>query len=244
MYTISPLRRALTYLALTLAGLGVCTPPAQASINDFIAVYKQIESAAPSGTLPVSSQQIVTYEDLFTCAEGGTDIVVCTKEFHDTQAGQQATADIPEGVWQGVYAYVAWKDGDTWGVVEHLGAAAACAVLQVLAGGYDVCGLMQDLYDAAVEAYDTAKWVAKFFVSLGEAAWSGLKAVGCELASAAARGVRVQRLLRAEDQGRLGDAGAGEQQRVRVRHAAQPDLVGGPEEVLPRVGAEGLGCLH
>jgi len=30
---------------------------------------------------------------------------------------------------------VAWKAGDTWGVVAHLGEAAICAILQVLAGG-------------------------------------------------------------------------------------------------------------
>jgi hypothetical protein len=181
MKTLSSLRRTLAFLALTLAGLGVCAPPARASINDFIAVYKQIESAAPSGTLPVSSQDIVVYEDLFTCAEGGKDVVDCTYQFHQTHTGQEATADIPEGVWQGAEAYVAWKDGDTWGVVEHLGAAAACAVLQVLAGGYDVCGLIQDLYQAAEDAYDTAKWVAKFFVSLGEGAWSAFKAGACAI---------------------------------------------------------------
>jgi hypothetical protein len=177
------MRTALLSLALVIAGLIGFLPSAEASIDDFIKVYKQIESAAPPGTLPVTSAEIVAYKDLFTCAEGGGDIVVCANSFHKTSAGQQASdqADIPEGVWQGVEAYVAWKDGDTWGVVEHLGAAAACAVLQVLAGGTDVCGLIQDLYDAAVKAYDTAKWVVNFFKSVGEGTWNTVKAIGCTL---------------------------------------------------------------
>jgi len=183
MKTIPFLRRILISLAVVVTGLLGWQPAAQASIDDFIAVYKKIESAAPPDTLPASSADIIAYKSLFECIEGGKDVVVCTNEFHQTNAGKNASdqADIPEGVWQVVEAYVAWKAGDTWGVVEHLGAAAACAVLQVLAGGTDICGLIQDLYDAAKDVVDAAKAVAKFFESVGEGAWSAIKSAGCAL---------------------------------------------------------------
>jgi hypothetical protein len=177
------LRRLFLSLALVAAGLFGWQPAAQASIDDFISVYKKIEAAAPPGSLPASSADIIAYKSLFECVEGGGDSVECINEFHQTNAGKNASdqADIPEGVWQVVEAYVAWKQGDTWGVVEHLGAAAACAVLQVLAAGTDICGLIQDLYDAAKDVYDAVKWAAKFFESLGEGAWDAVKSVGCTL---------------------------------------------------------------
>lgn len=183
MRNASALRQILVSLALAVAGLLAWQPAAQASIDDFINVYKQIEAAAPPNSLPVSSADIIAYKSLFECVEGGNDVVICTDQFHDTNAGKNASdqAGIPESIWQVVDAYVAWKNGDVWGVVEHLGAAAACAVLQVLAGGYDVCGLIQDLYDAAKDALDAGKAVAEFFASIGEDVWSGVKSVGCAI---------------------------------------------------------------
>ena len=183
MTSASAMRRVLASLALAFAGLLAWQPAAQASFSDFVKVYKQIEDAAPSGTLPVSSHDIEAYESLFDCIADGHDVVVCSDQFHNTGAGQNASnqADIPETVWQVVDAYVAWKDGDVWGVVEHLGAAAACAVLQVLAGGYNVCGLIQDLYQAAKDVLDAGKAVAEFFLSIGEDTWSAVKSVGCAL---------------------------------------------------------------
>ncbi len=177
------LRRFLLSVATLAAGLLGWQPAAHASIDDFIGVYQKIESAAPPGSLPASSADIIAYKALFVCVEGGEDIVVCSNEFHQTNAGQQSSdqADIPEGVWQVVDAYVAWKAGDTWGVVEHLGAAAACAVLQVLAGGSDICGLINDLIDTAKDVVDAAKAVAQFMAAVGKGAWSAAKSVGCAL---------------------------------------------------------------
>jgi hypothetical protein len=182
MKTTYILRRILISFGFVVTSLIVWLPPAQAaSIDDFISVYQKIESAAPPGSLPVSTADVKAYKSLFQCVEGGGDVLVCSNQFHQTDAGKKATGDIPEAVWQVVDAYVAWKAGDTWGVVEHLGAAAMCAVLQVLAGGFDACGLIKDLIAVGEAFLDAGKAVAEFFKDLGEGAANLAKGVYCAL---------------------------------------------------------------
>jgi hypothetical protein len=166
--------------ALVVLGCLVAAPRVgHAAFADFVAVYQQIESAAPSGALPVKSTDLVTYQTLFTCVEGGDDVVVCTDAFHKTEAGKKAAADIPEGVWRAVDAYVAWKANDVWGVVQSLGEAAMCAVLQVLAGGLDACGLIKDLVALGEKFLDAGKAAGEFFKDLGEGAWNVAKGAYC-----------------------------------------------------------------
>ena len=176
----TPLLRCILFIVVFVVATMIgWLPSAQASIDDFIKVYQKIESAAPPGTLPASSKDIETYKKLFQCIESGGDVVQCTNEFHKTDAGKKATADIPEGVWQVVEAYVAWKSGDVWGVVEHLGAAAMCAVLQVLAGGFDACGLIKDLIAVGEAFLDAGKAVAEFFNDLGKAVGGAIEDAYC-----------------------------------------------------------------
>lgn len=179
MNTTAMLRRILVSLVFFSTCMVAWPQPAQASIDDFISVYQKIEAAAPSGSLPVSTAQIKAYKGLFQCIEGGGDVIVCTNTFQQTDAGQQATSDIPSGVWKVVEAYIAWKAGDVWGVVQHLGEAAMCAVLQVIAGGADICGLIDDLIEAGKALLDAGKAVVEFFKDLGEGAWNAVKGAYC-----------------------------------------------------------------
>ena len=174
-----PLRHRLLQGLVFLVCLVAAPPAAQAALDDFIAVYQEIEQYAPKGSLPITTTQLVTYKSLFGCIEGGKDVVLCTNDFHKTEAGKQATGDIPEGVWRVVDAYAAWKAGDTWGVVAHLGEAAICAILQVLAGGFDACGLIKDLVALGEAFLDAAKAAGEFFKDLGEGAWSVAKGAYC-----------------------------------------------------------------
>jgi hypothetical protein len=175
-----PRRQGLLILVGLIAGWLVAAPEAaHAGFGDFVAVYQQIESYAPSGSLPVKSTDLVAYQSLFSCVEGGGDVVVCTDQYHKTEAGKKAAADIPEGVWRAVDAYVAWKAGDTWGVVAALGEAALCAILQVLAGGFDACGLIKDLIALGEAFLDAAKAAGEFFKDLGEGAWNVAKGAYC-----------------------------------------------------------------
>lgn len=166
---------SLVFVMTLLIGL----PTAQASIDDFISTYKEIEKYAPPGSLPIASADVIAYKSLFQCIEGGSDVIVCTKKFKESDAGKKATGDIPEAVWQVVDAYIAWKAGDVWGVVEHLGTAAMCAVLQVLAGGFDACGLIKELVALGETMLDAGKAAAKFFKDLGEGVFNAAKGAYC-----------------------------------------------------------------
>ncbi len=172
-------RRILPSLVFVVAALVGWAPPAAASVADFYNTYKSIESKAPSGSLPVSSQELETYLGLFTCVESGGDVVVCTAKFHESAAGKKATGDIPEAVWRVVDAYVAWKAGDVWGVVSSLGEAAMCAVLQVLAGGFDACGLIKELIEVGKAFLDAGKAIGEFFKDLGSGAAGVVKGAYC-----------------------------------------------------------------
>jgi hypothetical protein len=172
-------RRNVAGLLLAAAVLIAWAPSAAASVADFFNTYKSIEEKAPPHSLPVSSHELEAYIDLFTCVEQGGDAVACSATFEKSAAGQKVTGDIPEAVWQVVSAYLAWKDGNVWGVVSSLGEAAMCAVLQVLAGGFDACGLIKELIEVGKAFLDAGKAVAEFFKDLGSGAAKALKGAYC-----------------------------------------------------------------
>jgi hypothetical protein len=172
----SLIRSSLAALAL-LVSLFTVTLPVQAdALDDFIGLYKQIESKAPAGAMPVSSSYLSDSRDYISCIAGGTDVLVCTDQYHDTGAGKDAanSAGIPSGFWMALDSYVAYKQGDYWTAAWSLGEAAACVALQILAGGVDLCGLVEELYELAKGIYAGASAVLGFLEDIGGAVWDGI----------------------------------------------------------------------
>lgn len=167
--------------ALALALL-VSLPANADTLDSFIADYAKIEQVAPPNALPVATADLKASKGLFNClADGKTDPVACVDKFHDTPLGKKASneAGIPSSFWQGVDAYVAYREHDYWGVAYHLGAAATCAVVQVLLGGTDACAIVAEIVQMAKEVYAGGKQVAEFLADLGEGAHGAAKGAYC-----------------------------------------------------------------
>lgn len=162
--------------------IGSVTPSRADTLDSFIGAYKKIESYAPPNSLPISSNDLVASKSLFSCLEQGSDAGICIDTFSNTPLGQQVVAEsgLPSSFWSVLDAYVAYKNGDVWGVAYNLGEAALCAVLQVLAGGADICGFIKELVELAEKLWDTATAVAEFFADLGEGAWEAAKGAYCD----------------------------------------------------------------
>lgn len=180
----APVVRSLLLPLLLLAGLlfGTVAPLQAAGIDSFISTYQEIEGYLPPNSLPISSQELIAAKSLFTCLEGGGDVGRCINDFSNTPLGQQVVQEsgLPSSFWSVLDAYVAYRSGDVWGVVYNLGEAAACAVLQVLAGGADICGFIEELVAIAASLWDTATAVAEFFSELGEGVWEAAKSAYCD----------------------------------------------------------------
>lgn len=173
----SPLIRNWVSALTLLVSLFTVTQFARAdTLDDFISLYGEIESKAPAGAMPVSSSYLSDSRDYIRCIAGGTDVLICTDQYHDTGAGKDAAdgAGIPSGFWMALDSYVAYKQGDYWSAAWSLGQAAACVALQILAGGTDLCGLVQELYEMAKSIYAGASAVLGFLEDIGGAVWDGI----------------------------------------------------------------------
>lgn len=176
MMRSSLIRSSLAVLALLVGLFTVIQPVRADTLDKFIDLYGQIESKAPAGTMPVSTAYLSDSRDYIRCIAGGTDVLVCTDQYHDTGAGKDAAngAGIPSGFWMALDSYVAYKQGDYWTAAWSLGEAAACVALQILAGGADLCDLVEELYQIAKGIYAGAGAVLGFLEDFGDAVWDGI----------------------------------------------------------------------
>lgn len=170
-------RQWLLQLFLALACLGAVTPAARAdALDDFVSLYKDIEDEVGSSNMPVSAYYLEDSKNYMRCLAGGTDVLVCTDQYHDTGAGKDAAnqTGIPSGFWMALDAYVAYKQGDYWSAAWSLGQAAACIALQILAGNTDICGLVQELYEIAKGIYEGGAALLGFLGDVAGAAWDAV----------------------------------------------------------------------
>lgn len=178
------LRRAV--LGLFLVVQLIVLTPQQATADSFdsmIWLLQKVEQAS-GPVFPISIQDIRASKGYINCllnADNDIDVAICTDTFHDTALGQQAATatGIPSWFWDLLDLYLDIRSGDIWGAVEHLGKAALCLVAQVLAEGYDVCGLIEELAELGDTLLDAAAAVGEFLADAGEALADAASAVGC-----------------------------------------------------------------
>ncbi|MHB8835410.1 MAG: hypothetical protein ACYC9Y_06855 [Candidatus Methylomirabilia bacterium] len=180
--------RALPRLLLQGIIVALCLfafhPVAQAAdaVDQIADVLDELGPANPFAPYDVTGPNLRTAKAFFNCLDDGTDPIECIDAAQNTPLGQKLSnkADIPSWFWDLVDLYIAWKSSDYWGVVENLGEAALCIVAQYFTS-VDLCGVLEDLVNAAKDAYAQAKAWVDFVASIGGAVWEGLKDAGCEL---------------------------------------------------------------
>src|SRR5262249_41969075 len=155
--------------------------------DDFIALMKLADENHVN-PLPVSASDIQNSKELFECldeASGKNDVAVaqCIDTYKDTPVGQKAfgAAGLPSWFWDLLDLYIDLRQEDYWGVVAHLGEAAVCIAAQVMSGGVDLCGAIQEVVEMAKKLLSTGEALVEFIEDLGGAAWGALKSAGCEI---------------------------------------------------------------
>lgn len=184
------MKRALALPRLLFQGilvvfcLSAFHPVAQAAdaVDQIADVLDELGPANPFAQYDVTGPNLRTAKGFFACLDKGTDPIQCIDEVQNTSLGQKLSnkADIPSWFWDLVDLYIAWKSSDYWGVVENLGEAALCIVAQYFTS-VDLCGVLEDLVNAAKDAYAQAKAWVDFVASIGGAVWEGLKDAACEI---------------------------------------------------------------
>lgn len=180
-------RNALLYTLIITLGLTAVPKQAQAAnLDSFISFLEQVEDKAgpAASSLPFTSQQVKDVKGVVECLENSgndVDVAICIDEFHETGAGQQAgsEAEIPSWVYDLLDSYIMYRTGDYWGLAWKLGEAVTCIVIQILVGGADICGLLEELVQLAEDLWDAGKAVMEWFGSVGGAAWDAAKDVAC-----------------------------------------------------------------
>ncbi len=133
----------------------VAPPQAQAGdiFDDIAYVLDEMGSANPYASQGLTGGTIRGSKQLFACIADGGDVLVCIQQHKDTEVGQRMTENgVPGWFWDFIDVYIAWKEGSFTGVIEHLGPAAACLVMQFISGGVDLCGLITEVIDLAKNA--------------------------------------------------------------------------------------------
>ena len=186
---MNTLKRLLRACAAPIAAamLLVAWPvQAKADVIDDIAWVLNELDKVNANPLPVKGSDLEESKGLFTCldkASNDVEVVKCVDTFKDTSLGKKAAsqAGIPSWFWDLLDVYIAFREKDYWGVVAKLGEATICIVAQILVGGADLCGLIEDLIAIGKGLLDAGKAVAQFVASVGGAVWDGIKSVGCSL---------------------------------------------------------------
>jgi hypothetical protein len=172
----------VTVLALSMQAIPVA--PARADILDDLA--NLIDDVGSPSWLPASGDDIRNSKAFIVClSNAGNDVEVlrCIEDFKDTPLGSKIGNEIPSWVYDLITVYIALKEKDYTTLVVYLGKAAACAILQVISGGaMDVCGLIEELVEAAKALLDAATAVYEFFKDASEAAWEAAKDAACDIA--------------------------------------------------------------
>ena len=177
------LRRSI--IGLLFALHLILAAPQQAAADSFDKMITILDLIAPTFQ-GVKVQDIASSKEYINClvhADNDLEVAVCTDTFQDTKLGQMAASEtgIPSWFWDLLDLYIDIRTGDIWGAVEHLGQAALCIVAQVLAEGYDVCGLIEELAALGDTLLDAAAAVGEFLADVGGAIGDAAATAGCAL---------------------------------------------------------------
>jgi hypothetical protein len=180
------MRRLQAFCALLLASLALLAMPAQAmDTNEALGKVEEFlgyTDLYAKGQLPVSQPEFILYRAVFKdCidAKDGDDVIVCVDKFMDTPAGKEVAKELPSWVPLVLDIYMDIRVSDFWGLARDVGMTVACVGAQVIAGGVDVCGVLQALVDLAKEAYATALAAYKFLADLGSTVAKAAETVYC-----------------------------------------------------------------
>jgi hypothetical protein len=108
-------------------------------------------------------------------AKNEVTIMACLETFKDTYIGASLLQAIPSWFWDLLDVYIDIRTLNIPELFLNLSEAAVCAIVEALAWGVDICGIIDAFIDVWEDLDAIAQAVAKFAEEIGEAAWHSVK---------------------------------------------------------------------
>lgn len=155
------------------------------ALADAVDDTAKILDHVPPGSLPFTGNDVRTYKALIVNCESASDfdqVLQCVDNAAKDDAIAE-NAEIPSWFPTLLDVYFDIKNHDYWSLLADAGEVVACAAAQILADGFDVCGLIKDILETAKKIAETAEAVGKFFADLGSSIANVASDIACAISS-------------------------------------------------------------
>jgi len=116
--------------------------------------------------------------NIISCIDTAKDevtVLQCIDNFKDTYIGEMLLAAVPSWFWDILNVYIDIRTLNFPDMFLNWTEAAVCALVQTLASGVDICGIIGEFIDVGEDLGIIIKDVAKFAEEIGAAAWHSVK---------------------------------------------------------------------
>jgi hypothetical protein len=116
--------------------------------------------------------------NIFSCIDTAKDevtVMKCIDKFKDTYIGGALLQAVPSWFWDLLDVYIDIRTLNIPELFLNLAEAAVCAIVEALAWGIDICGIIDAFIDVGEDLDAIAKAVVKFAEEIGSAAWHSVK---------------------------------------------------------------------
>jgi hypothetical protein len=153
------------------------------TLDDLADLLNKLD-AAGANPYPVHGSDLTDAQQLISCLEneGTSDVGVadCIAKTGKSGLGSKLGGDDASMVVDFLEFYIAFRNGDFWGVVNKIVSPEGfCIVAELMASGMDVCALIKELVEVGEALLDAGKAFAEFFAGLGEGAVEAAAEAGC-----------------------------------------------------------------
>ncbi len=154
---------------------------ARASVFDNALSIIEETHLFPTTQLTLFSQSKAFVECLVDAGGNDLKVIACVDQFNDTPSGSAVIEQggIPDWFFTLLDLYVCVSNDDIWCALSKLGETVFCILAQVMAEGYDVCGLIKELAELGETLLDAASAVGEFLADAGETIADAASAALC-----------------------------------------------------------------
>jgi len=152
------------------------TPSVGEAIND---MNKIENTLVQYGVIPQDVAN--SYGDImniFSCIDTAKDevtVMKCIDKFKDTYIGGALLQAVPSWFWDLLDVYIDIRTLNIPELFLNMAEAAVCAIVEALAWGVDICGIIDAFIDVGEDLDAIAKAVVQFAEEIGAAAWHSVK---------------------------------------------------------------------
>ncbi|MGA3160101.1 MAG: hypothetical protein ABSC77_02710 [Terracidiphilus sp.] len=115
---------------------------------------------------------------IISCIDTAKDevtVMVCIDNFKDTYIGEVLLAAVPSWFWDLLNVYIDIRTLNIPDMFLNWTEAAVCALVETLASGVDICGIIGEFIDVGEDLSEITKAVLKFAEEIGADAWHSVK---------------------------------------------------------------------